>query len=346
MKALNWSWNIVMGIITLTGAGVAIVLAGFIIFSWVLGDRGAIPALAKEVPEYAEKIAAKLAGKLSEKDGLKPIVSAKAPEVVTPKATVHTVKRGEWLSKIAAKYETTVEQIVDANKETYPSLRKNPNLIHKGWSLTIRVETHSSPENSVAKAKQSVYPEKTAKAASRDKHNASKKTDTPKPRVASKKHRNASRSTEKFPKIVAARINHIVSSYGDIVEAASSACNAPKHVVYGVIYHESGGNPKALGDGGKSRGLMQLHDPTRIKLGLTKKEAHDPEKAIPAGTKYFCEQLQAFDGNVIAAVSGYNAPLITQKMLASNQDPGKRSYVRAVMAAAKLFKKHEKSPAS
>lgn len=54
-------------------------------------------------------------------------------ETVTAKEYV--VNSGDTLWKIANKYGTTVNAIVNANKEKYP--RITPNFIHVGWRLTI-----------------------------------------------------------------------------------------------------------------------------------------------------------------------------------------------------------------
>lgn len=240
-------------------------------------------------------------------------------------AAIYVVEGGDTLSHIAKRFGTTVGSLVETNGIA------DPDLILIGQTLDIPSTT--TPEKSVAKAKQSIYPESTAKAAPRDKHTAPS-SDAPIKRIAKKKHRGASR----HPEIALKRIDRIVKAYDPIVEQASLQYGVPKRYIYGLIYHESGGNPDAIGDGGRSRGLMQLHDPTRIRLGLTKKEAHDPEKAIPAGARYLREQYDTFGKDPIAAISAYNAPYITQKMLARGADPSSRAYVRKVRAAMDLFK--------
>lgn len=240
-------------------------------------------------------------------------------------AATYVVERGDTLSHIAKRFGTSVKTIARDNGIA------NPHLILVGQTLDISI---TAPEKSVIK-RQNVYPEPTAKAATRDKHDASS-DNAPKHRIATKKHRGVSR----HPKSALKRIDAIVKAYDPIVEKASRDYQVPKRFIYGLIYHESGGNPHAIGDGGRSRGLMQLHDPTRIKLGLSKKDAHDPAKAIPAGARYLREQYDAFGKDPIAAVSAYNAPYLTQKMLARGEDPSNRTYVRNVRAAIELFKEH------
>ena len=49
----------------------------------------------------------------------------------------HRVVKGNTLKKIAKSYGTTTSRIVELNREKYPSLASNPNLIKVGWTLTI-----------------------------------------------------------------------------------------------------------------------------------------------------------------------------------------------------------------
>lgn len=51
--------------------------------------------------------------------------------------TLYTVHRGDTLGRIAARFGTTVEALVAANAETYPSLRSNPGRILPGWQLRV-----------------------------------------------------------------------------------------------------------------------------------------------------------------------------------------------------------------
>lgn len=319
-------------------------MAVFAIISGLLWEVG----IGHEVPGVLLAKAEELIVKSAEaKASVLPVTETKVtPTVLEPET--HIVRKGEWLSKIAAAHGVTIEALVKANKGIYPSLARNPSLIHPGWKIIIpsaahATTTHSSPEKSVTK--QSVHPETIAKAVPRDKHTALSKEDTRK-RITKKELRGMTRHPEQALRLKLSRelprVDTIVKAYSPIVEEASRKYRVPKHFIYGLIYHESGGDTHAIGDGGKSRGLMQLHDPTRIRLGLSKKEAHDPEKAIPAGTRYLREQYDTFGGNSVAAISAYNAPYLTQKMLRRGADPSSRAYVRSVGAAAKLFKEYDR----
>lgn len=57
----------------------------------------------------------------------------------------YTVKKGDTLSGIAARFGTTVQKLVNANKI------KNPSLIHVGQVLTIPTETKPLPNIDSAK---------------------------------------------------------------------------------------------------------------------------------------------------------------------------------------------------
>lgn len=50
---------------------------------------------------------------------------------------IHIVKYGENLTIIAKKYNTTIQKIIELNKDVYPSLLENPNQIIVGWKLKI-----------------------------------------------------------------------------------------------------------------------------------------------------------------------------------------------------------------
>ena len=69
--------------------------------------------------------------------------AAQAPAVTTPpKTESYTVKKGDSLWAIALKYlkdGTKYLDIIKANKDKYPELLKNPNLIQPGWQLVIPI---------------------------------------------------------------------------------------------------------------------------------------------------------------------------------------------------------------
>lgn len=54
-----------------------------------------------------------------------------------PKNVTYTVKSGDTLSSIAYKHNTTVNNLVKLNRNKYPTLYFNKNLIKVGWKLKI-----------------------------------------------------------------------------------------------------------------------------------------------------------------------------------------------------------------
>ncbi len=57
--------------------------------------------------------------------------------VVASGAQTYTVRPGDTLAQIAQAHDTTVERLVELNKETYPSLATDPGAIEVGWTLQV-----------------------------------------------------------------------------------------------------------------------------------------------------------------------------------------------------------------
>lgn len=82
----------------------------------------------------------------------------------------------------------------------------------------------------------------------------------------------------------------------------------PVPVVLGVIQRESSGDPRAIGDQGQSRGLMQVKAATARTLGLEDpRQLHVPAIGIDYGVRYLAQQLARYGGRVPAALAAYNA---------------------------------------
>lgn|SRR3990167_8427424 len=69
------------------------------------------------------------------------LVASKPKPKPAPKpptsAVYYTVKSGDTLGVIAARYKTTWQRLVTLNKTKYLSLIKNPNFIQVGWKLRV-----------------------------------------------------------------------------------------------------------------------------------------------------------------------------------------------------------------
>lgn len=88
-------------------------------------------------PTYVTNVMAIInANKLTNCDGV--VTGAQdthGKETAQTATTTHTVVKGDTLSVIAKKYRTTVEEILAANKATYPKITAN--YIVAGWKLVV-----------------------------------------------------------------------------------------------------------------------------------------------------------------------------------------------------------------
>jgi hypothetical protein len=75
-------------------------------------------------------------------------------------------------------------------------------------------------------------------------------------------------------------------------------------LIYSQMHQESSFNLRATSNKGAS-GLMQLMPATARRFGVTK--IYDPQQNIDAGVKYMRWLLDAFNGDVMLALAGYNA---------------------------------------
>jgi soluble lytic murein transglycosylase len=85
------------------------------------------------------------------------------------------------------------------------------------------------------------------------------------------------------------------------------------YLVLSIIRQESAFNPASISSSG-ARGLMQLMPTTAqellSKLKLPPEPAsrlHDPQLSITLGTHYFAGLMQRYQGNIVLALTGYNA---------------------------------------
>jgi uncharacterized protein YkwD len=57
--------------------------------------------------------------------------------VASASTQTYTVQPGDTLARIAAAHDTTVDRLVETNKETHPSLVTDPGAIEVGWKLKV-----------------------------------------------------------------------------------------------------------------------------------------------------------------------------------------------------------------
>ena len=89
-----------------------------------------------------------------------------------------------------------------------------------------------------------------------------------------------------------------------LIHIASREHNIDPKLVRAVIEQESGFNPNAVSKKG-ALGLMQLMPETARMMGA--KDPLNPLENIRAGTKYLSSLLNRYRGDVVLALSAYNA---------------------------------------
>lgn len=126
-------------------------------------------------------------------------------------------------------------------------------------------------------------------------------------------------NVERWRSLVAATVSDEVgrnSAYKSLENALGLTDARLVEVVLGIIQKESSGNPSALGDDGKSLGLMQLNfgAGTPQSVGFTggKDELLDPSTNVRYGVRYFLSQLNRYR-DLNKAILAYNAGSVVLK---------------------------------
>lgn len=76
-----------------------------------------------------------------------------SPKPKPPAVQSVTVRSGDTLSGIAARYGTTVQALVRLNRQAHPTLGTNPNLIQVGWKLQVQGKAAPPAKATTAKVK-------------------------------------------------------------------------------------------------------------------------------------------------------------------------------------------------
>lgn len=102
-------------------------------------------------------------------------------------------------------------------------------------------------------------------------------------------------------------------TYAEHVEKYAKECEVDPLIIFSIIKAESNFDKEAKSSSG-AQGLMQLMEATATEIAnkidepLVEQESLlDPEKNIMIGTKYYSELLKLYDGNMLLALTAYNA---------------------------------------
>lgn len=95
-----------------------------------------------------------------------------------------------------------------------------------------------------------------------------------------------------------------MGAYDEIVQRHAKKHGFDPALIQKIIDAESSGNPSAVGDAGKSRGLMQLGPDTVKEMGVT--DPMDPEQNIGGGVGYLKKLFDRFGGDQRKGLAAYN----------------------------------------
>ncbi len=96
----------------------------------------------------------------------------------------------------------------------------------------------------------------------------------------------------------------VPAQFADVVRRAAAYYSLPEALIWAVMHVESGFNPDVVSHKG-AQGLMQLMPGTATEMGV--RDAFDPEQNIFGGARYLRLLANKFDGDLVLALSGYNA---------------------------------------
>ena len=101
--------------------------------------------------------------------------------------------------------------------------------------------------------------------------------------------------------------------YSEYVEKYAKEFNVDPLLIFSIIKAESNFNENAHSSSG-AKGLMQLMEATALEIAnkineplIEQDSLLEPEKNIMIGTKYYAELLKSYDGNMLLALTAYNA---------------------------------------
>lgn len=130
-------------------------------------------------------------------------------------------------------------------------------------------------------------------------------------------------------------------AYAAEIEAAAQSFGIPLGVAFGLVAQESGFNASAIGDGGRSFGLVQMQLTTARGLGFqgTGQQLLDPSTNVTLGMRYLSDQVRRA-GSIEGGLSAYNGGYRPSSGYGAPRADGtyaNQSYVTAVLGKAAYF---------
>lgn len=95
-------------------------------------------------------------------------------------------------------------------------------------------------------------------------------------------------------------------AYKELIDKYASQFGVDPKLAYALMMQESGGDARAIGDGGQAVGLFQLHPGAAADAGISPEDRKNPEKNIMAGIKYLSMKIQEMGGDTYAGLAAYN----------------------------------------
>jgi hypothetical protein len=127
------------------------------------------------------------------------------------------------------------------------------------------------------------------------------------------------------------------ATYMPIVMREALANGVPIWLADRLIMTESRYDPSAVNATSQAAGLMQMIPSTAKAMGV--KNAKNPEENIRGGMKYLGQLLRDFDGDVTAAVAGYNMGPAGYRRAQRNKTPlprETRNYVDRILGSFEM----------
>ena len=133
-------------------------------------------------------------------------------------------------------------------------------------------------------------------------------------------------------------VDHYARQHVDPAQPEWRLVRNPEFMTYlmlSIIYAESKGNPAAIGDSGRARGLTQIWVSTAQQYGkVTAQDLLDPETNIKFAFEHFHYLLKRYRGNLALALYAWNrGPGTVDKLLIYGEAPS-NGFGRKVYRAA------------